>query len=156
MLEVAVPGRGEQIFDQLVLDFNGTLAQDGALLPGVAQRLQALSSLLSIHVLTADTFGSATTSLAGLPLQLTVLDPELQKEAKASLVEEFGADRTVTIGNGANDVAMLEKAALGIVVNGPEGCACETLLAADIVACDIEVALDLLLKPKRLIATLRR
>src|SRR4051812_43893939 len=152
MLEVAVPGRGEQIFDQLVLDFNGTLAQDGALLPGVAQRLQALLSLLlSIHVLTADTFGSATTSLAGLPLQLMILDPELQKEAKASLVEEFGADRTVTIGNGANDVTMLEKAALSIVVNGPEGCACETLLAADIVACDIYVALDLLLKPKRLI-----
>jgi soluble P-type ATPase len=156
MLEVVVPGRGKQIYDQLVLDFNGTLARDGELLPGMVERLRALSPLLSAHVLTADTFGSAATSLADLPLQLTILDPEHEGEAKASLVKGFGADRTVAVGNGANDAAMLDKAGLSIVVNGPEGCACETLLAADIVAIDIGVALDLLLKPERLIATWRR
>lgn len=156
MLEVVVPGRGRQIYHRLVTDFNGTLARDGALLPGVAERLLALSSLLSARVVTADTFGNATASLTGLLLQLTILDPEAQGDAKASLVEGLGADRTVAIGNGANDAAMLEKAGLGIVVNGPEGCARETLLAADIVTPDIGVALDLLLQPERLIATWRR
>lgn len=156
MLEVVVPERGKQTYHRLVLDFNGTLARDGALLPVVAERLLALSSLLSAHVVTADTFGNATASLAGLPLQLTILDPEAQGEAKATLVEGLGANRTVAVGNGANDAAMLEKAGLGIVVNGSEGCARETLLAADIVAPDIGTALDLLLKPERLIATWRR
>jgi soluble P-type ATPase len=156
VLEVVIPGRGKKIYHRLVLDFNGTLARDGALLPGVAERLLALSSLLFAHVVTADTFGNATASLAGLPLQLTILDPAAQGSAKASLVEGLGADRTVAVGNGANDAPMLEKAGLGIVVNGPEGCARETLLAAYIVTPDIGVALDLLLQPERLIATWRR
>ena len=99
---------------------------------------------------------STATSLAGFPLQLIILDSHSQGEAKAVLVEEFGASQTIAIGNGANDVANLSKAGLSSVVNGSEGCACETLLAADILVPDIGAALDLLLKPERLIATWRR
>jgi soluble P-type ATPase len=39
---------------------------------------------------------------------------------------------------------------------GDEGCAKETLLSSDIVCKNIVSAMELLLKPKRLIATLRR
>jgi soluble P-type ATPase len=62
----------------------------------------------------------------------------------------------VAIGNGANDALMLEHAALGILVMGGEGAAVEALLRARVVVTDICEALDLLLFPKRLIATLRR
>ena len=62
----------------------------------------------------------------------------------------------VAIGNGANDVSMLRAAALGIVVVGPEGLATEAIAAATIVTLSIADALDLLLNPKRLVATLRR
>ncbi len=51
---------------------------------------------------------------------------------------------------------MLAAAALGIAVPGPEGAAAVTLAAADVVAPDILVALDLLTHPQRLVATLRR
>ena len=51
---------------------------------------------------------------------------------------------------------MLERAALGIAVLGPEGVAGITLQKADVVVPDIRSALELLLYPKRLIATLRR
>jgi soluble P-type ATPase len=51
---------------------------------------------------------------------------------------------------------MLEEAALGIAVLGPEGLAVPALLAADVLVASIEDALDLLLNPRRLIATLRR
>jgi soluble P-type ATPase len=59
------------------------------------------------------------------------------------------------IGNGRNDQLMLAAAALGIAVVQEEGAAIESLSAADVVLPDIRSALDLLLFPKRLIATLR-
>lgn len=61
----------------------------------------------------------------------------------------------VAVGNGANDARMLERAALGIAVLGPEGLALSCLQAADVVVPDILAALDLLLFPRRLVATLR-
>jgi soluble P-type ATPase len=51
---------------------------------------------------------------------------------------------------------MLERAALGIAIIGPEGASVLTLSKADIAAPDIRAALELLLFPRRLIATLRR
>ena len=57
MIEVQVPGFGALVLEHLVLDFNGTLACDGELLPGVAERLAALAPKLSIHVLTGLTAG---------------------------------------------------------------------------------------------------
>ena len=155
MLEVTVPGRGELVYEHLVLDFNGTLALDGALLPGVAEQLEELSADLTVHVITADTFGTAAAALSGLPLRLEVLGPGVQGEAKAEAVRKLGAARTVAVGNGSNDAAMLESAGLGIIVCGPEGMARESLLAADLVAPDIRAALDLLLKLERLVATRR-
>jgi soluble P-type ATPase len=50
---------------------------------------------------------------------------------------------------------MLDKAALSIAVIGPEGGAGELLAAADVVVREVNHALDLLLKPIRLAATLR-
>ena len=79
-----------------------------------------------------------------------------QVKAKLNYIEGLGADKVVAIGNGANDAGMLEKAALGIFVIGPEGSAVETLLKADVVVQNIGAALELLIYSKRLIATLRR
>ena len=71
-------------------------------------------------------------------------------------MDRLGAERVVAIGNGANDAEMLAAAALGIAVLGPEGLATATLRAVDVVVGRIEDALDLLLQPQRLVATLRR
>ena len=70
-------------------------------------------------------------------------------------MEDLGAERTACIGNGRNDRAMLEKAGLGILVIQEEGAAVESLLAADVACRDILAALQLLLHPLRLVATLR-
>ena len=43
MLEIAAPGVESLWFDHLVTDFNGTLALDGELLPGVKEALCSLS-----------------------------------------------------------------------------------------------------------------
>jgi soluble P-type ATPase len=156
VIEIDVPGAQRLTLEHLVCDFNGTLAFDGVLIDGVRNRLQAIGAQLSVHVVTADTFGAAREALAGLALELTILPAGEQSAAKAGYVARCGAARTVAIGNGRNDRGMLETAALGIAVLGPEGTAAESIAAATVVTPDIRAALDLLAHPRRLAATLRR
>ncbi|MBM4289565.1 MAG: hypothetical protein FJ135_15730 [Deltaproteobacteria bacterium] len=93
--------------------------------------------------------------MAHLPCRVSVLGQEFQAEAKLRYIQELGAEQTVCIGNGRNDRLMLKAAALGLAVILEEGIAKETIQAADIVAKSINDALDLLLNPLRLTATLR-
>lgn len=155
MIEIDVPGSSRLRLEHLVLDYNGTLAVDGALLPGVRERLTALSERLQVHVLTADTFGCAGRGLEGVPCRLTVLGPGAQDRAKLEAVRGLGTEVTACIGNGRNDGEMLREAALGIAVILSEGACARTLAAADIVCTRVQDALDLLQHPLRLVATLR-
>lgn len=155
MEEITIPGYKTLQLSQLVLDFNGTLACDGRLLEGVAERLNVLAPEMKIHVVTADTFGTVRQQLAEIPCDVVVLPVENQDIAKRNFVGQLDADATVAVGNGRNDRLMLKAAALGIAVVQEEGAAAETVIAADIVCPDILSALDLLDHPKRLIATLR-
>ncbi len=155
MLRIDVPGFKTLELACLVLDYNGTLACDGELIAGVAERIEQLSARLEIHVLTADTFGKAASSLRAWPGQLSVLPPEDQAAAKLAYLRELGAQRSVAVGNGRNDRLMVQQAALGIAVVQAEGAAAETLQAAHVVCPDILSALDLLIHPLRLVATLR-
>jgi soluble P-type ATPase len=159
MIEVDVPGYRMFRLRHLVLDVNGTLALDGALLPGVAERLAALKDELDVHLVTADTHGRQKEMDRQLDLVAVILPPSSparsQREAKAAFVRELGAEGVVAMGNGNNDAGMVEAAGLGIAVLGPEGLATWTLTAADVVCGSINEGLDLLLYPDRLRATLR-
>jgi soluble P-type ATPase len=155
VITVEIPGWGRLEIAHLVLDLNGTLATDGRVPPQVAERVRALGALVQVHVLTADTFGTAA-GLEGLGARIVSLGPGDQVEEKAAAVRALGSDRTVAIGNGMNDEAMLSEAALGIVIIGREGAAVPALIAADLALTSIEDALDLLHVPKRLVASLRR
>ncbi|GBC62748.1 ATPase P [Desulfonema ishimotonii] len=155
MIETAIPGYGTVRIDHIVLDYNGTLAVDGELLPGVRSALNTLAENIGVHVLTADTFGKAASRLEGVRCRLSVLPPGDQDAGKRDYVRQLGADRTACVGNGRNDRLMLETSALGIAVILGEGAAAETVRAADIVCTDIVAALELLTHPLRLTATLR-
>ena len=150
-----IPGYGSLRLARLVCDFNGTLAEDGVLAPGVAERLTRLAANLEIHVVTGDTYGTARQALAGLPVNVQVLPERGQAEAKLAAVLALGPDGCAVLGNGRNDVAMLRAAALGIAVIGAEGVAPEVLAASDLLVPGSEAALDLFLKPRRLLAGLR-
>jgi len=155
MITIDIPGHRRLELSHLVLDYNGTLAVDGKMLPGVALAIGALADKLTIHVVTADTFGVATANLEGLPVSLVIAPPEGQDMIKLNYVTALGTERVVAIGNGRNDRRMVEVASLGIAVIQREGAAAETLLRTDVVCTSILDALDLLREPKRLIATLR-
>jgi soluble P-type ATPase len=155
MIDIEIPGFAHLQLEHLVLDYNGTLARDGILLDGVKDRIEPLSRRLRVHVVTADTFGNVRAALAGLPCRITVLPAEHQDIGKLNYVERLGTHRTVCVGNGRNDRLMLRAAALGIAVIQEEGAAVEALTSAHIVLPDIHAALDLLIHPLRLVATLR-
>jgi P-type E1-E2 ATPase len=156
MLELDIPGFGSLRLMHLALDVNGTLALDGTLLPGVADRLAALRSLLTVHLITADTHGRQAEIDATLGVSaVRTRRGEPEAEQKAAYIRALGAEQVVAIGNGANDVLMFRDARFAIAILGPEGLAAAALREADVVVPDVGAALDLLLQPKRLVATLR-
>ncbi len=155
MIDINIPGYRQLTLSHLVVDFNGTLAYDGALREGVKPQLAELAKLLDIHVVTGNTYGTANDELHGIPCRILLLQPNGQAQAKRDIVQQLGAEVTVAIGNGRNDTQMMAAATLAIAVIGAEGAAAETLAAADVVTNNIHTALGMLQHHKRLIATLR-
>ncbi len=155
MIEVDIPGAGVLRLAHLVFDYNGTLARDGELLGGVAEKIAELSDNIQIHIITADTHGTVGQKLSGLPCSLQIIGPSGQDRQKEAYICALGAENVAAIGNGRNDSLMLKSAALGVALIQEEGACIAAILQADIICTDILDALDLLLKPDRLKATLR-
>ncbi len=155
MLEIDIPGFGTVRLEYLVSDFTGTLSVDGILLPKVESRLNKLSEVMKIHILTADTFGKARSELRNVKCEMHILTGENHDVQKEEFVNKLGAGRIVALGNGKNDRKMLKAAKIGIAVTEGEGCAVDAIMAADIHVRDALDGLDLLLKTKRCKATLR-
>lgn len=152
MIRLDIPLRGIIELHHAVFDVNGTLAIDGEPFPEVASRLQALAEHLSLHVLTAGTHGKMPELERALGLPLRLIS---SGEEKMTYVEQLGPAHVIAFGNGVNDVGMLRLATIGVAVLSKEGAAMRAVQAADVLALGPVEAIDLLLHPKRLIATLR-
>jgi soluble P-type ATPase len=155
MLNIDIPGFGFVRLEHLVSDFTGTLSVDGRLLPDVKELLNSAARLVKLHVLTADTFGTARLALERVECSLTVLSGEGIDIQKERYVRELGAERVFAVGNGNNDRRMLALARIGVAVIEGEGCSMNALLNADVAVGSIQDGLALLLNPERLKATLR-
>lgn len=155
MIRVDIPGVETLSLSYLVLDYNGTIALDGSLLNGVADRLKILADSLNITVLTADTHSSVRGNLATVPCSLHIIGPGSQDKQKEAYVRSVNPAGVVALGNGRNDSLMLAAATLGIGLIQEEGASLAALLSARLVCSSVNNALDLLLKPDRLRATLR-
>lgn len=155
MMHIDIPNGPTFALRHLVLDYNGTLAVDGTLLPGVAEGISEIARRLEVHILTADTHGTVAAQARDLPCRIHIIGDGRQDREKLAYVENLGADAVACIGNGRNDGLMLKKAALGIALIQKEGASVETLLNADVVCTNIIDAFDLFRKDGRLKATLR-
>ena len=156
MNEITIPNFTTLKLEHIVLDYNGTIAKDGVLKESVKELIKKLCEIYTVHIITADTFGSVAAQSEDLDIVLKILKGIDHTQEKADYIEALGNERCAAFGNGNNDAKMLSLAALGVAVTGEEGCATATLLSSDIVCKSINEALELLIHPKRLVATLRR
>jgi soluble P-type ATPase len=155
MIEIPLPGREIKLeIKNLVLDMNGTLTVDGKLVAGVGARLQRLKNILNVHLLTSDTLGCGAVVADELGIPFFKVGSQ-GGEDKLDFLNTIGAEQTIVIGNGYNDRLIMEHAALSMAVIGAEGCSVLALQKADIAVDSILTALDLVLNPMRIIATLR-
>jgi P-type E1-E2 ATPase len=152
VIEIDIPGWERITLERVVFDVNGTLGDRGGLVDGVAERIARLRERLDVMLASADTFG--TLNEIARVLDVTA-HRAASAEEKLALVEELGASRTAHVGNGSNDSAALAAATLGIAVLGGEGLSGAALAAADVVCASVADAIDLLLDPRAVAATLR-
>ncbi|MDZ7666237.1 MAG: ATPase P [Desulfotignum sp.] len=155
MISIDIPGAGKKEIHHLVFDYNGTIAIDGVIIPGVKEVIRALSGRAACHVITADTFGFVTEQVSDIDCEVVIISPGDQARQKQQFIAALGADRTLCVGNGVNDVLMLNDAAIGIAVLQEEGLATGALAAADLVVRHILDVFALLNTPERIMATLR-
>ena len=154
-MRIDILGWGNIDIENIVIDLNGTIATDGRVPLEVKEKINSLSDQAKIYILTADTQGTADEEILGMNAELIKIPGEDSKQGKLDFLKTLDLEMTVAIGNGSNDQLILKEAALGIAVLGDEGVSVSAIKSADIVVKNIQNALDLLLKPKRLIATLR-
>jgi soluble P-type ATPase len=140
----------------IVLDYNGTIAKDGILKESVKKILPLLAEKYTLHVITADTFGSVKNELKDFDVTVKVLQSDDHTLEKEAYINTLNAAQCVAVGNGNNDAKMILNAAIGIAILGDEGCSTQSLLASDITCKSIVDALELFVNKKRLIATLRK
>ena len=154
-MTIEIPHYKNITITDIVCDYNGTIAKDGIVLPEIKTLFAQLSKVFTLHVITADTFGSVKAQLDDYDAEIKIITSSDHTQEKADFISSLGADQCAAMGNGNNDSAMLKSASVGIAVLGDEGCSTKALLNADIVCQNSNDALALFLEPKRLIATLR-
>jgi len=153
---IDIPGYKKIEVKNLMLDYNGTLAVDGKLLPQVKILLTDISKKINIHVVTADTFGMVSEEMKGVDCKIQIINSGNEPKQKSEYLKSLNSEETICIGNGRNDELMLKQSVLGIIVIGTEGSASVSFGNANIVCSNIIDALNLLLNPNRIIATLRK
>lgn len=155
MINITIPGFADLTLTDVIFDYNGTLAVDGLLIKGVAQRLIELAEQINIHVVTGDSLGTAKKELQGIPCNVFIVPAMEQGIAKQNYLHTLDPKTTVAVGNGRNDQQIVRKSAIGIIILGTEGASRESVAAADILVTNIFDAIDLLNHPGRLLSTLR-
>jgi soluble P-type ATPase len=162
VIRVDVPGLGPLEIRWIVTDYTGTHAFGGTLRDGVRSRLARLAARVDIHVITADTFGTARRELDGVPVTVHLLapgEPHDAQKLRVATAQAIDLRHAAAFGNGNNDRVLLravrDAGGLAVAVDNGEGCALDALLSASLFITGAENALDLLLEPDRARATLR-
>ena len=154
-MKIEIPGYPSLDLKYLLLDYNGTIALDSIISEAVANKIRQLSDLFQIYVLTADTNGTARQMCEGLPVEILTFPNDAAMQEKQNILYSLGKENCATIGNGRNDLLMCREAAFSVSVLGQEGMYGRLMTATDLCVPSILDALELFLKPHRIIASLR-
>lgn len=154
-MRIEIPGREVLNIENIIFDYNGTLAVDGLIKKSIKENLRKLSEEFNVYVLTADTYGSAKNECEKLNMNLKTFPKENAGTSKNEILSSIGKNKTICIGNGFNDVLMCKNSALSIGILDEEGISSALISSVDIVARGIETAIEIILNKNRIIATLR-
>ena len=155
MISVSIPGWGDLDIEYLVIAYTGTVAFDGKPKEGVKELMEKISRYIKLFIIKADTYGNIDNEGTTVGFRIIKVRKEGSGKEKARIIRELGPEKVAAIGNGNNDALMLKEAALGIGVIGEEGCANALVKEADLVVKNVVDALNIILHPERLVATLR-
>lgn len=157
-IAIDIPGFGVRHIRVVVSDYTGTHSFGGTIAPDVKKRLRELTGRVDLHIVTADSFGTADSELVGIVTPYKLRTSRHDSE-KADYLRQFDLKCVAAFGNGNNDRLMLkavkEGGGLAIAVDNGEGCAVDAMRNADLFIVGAANAIDLLLEPVRLKATLR-
>ena len=108
---IKIPGREALDIQNIVFDYNGTVAIDGKLIDEVSQNINELSSQFNFFVITADTYGTVKKELENTKCEVIVIGKENQDVCKLDFVKKLGSKTVLSVGNGRNDKLMLKETA---------------------------------------------
>ena len=154
MITLQRPGQAALEIDFILIDFEGTLASDRRVHPKAKDKINLLSKRAKIYILTKEKKEHVEEVLKKVKAEIIYLTEGESSQKKLDLLRQLGPTRTVAVGNGVDDVPMIEEAGFGICVLGKEGTFSEAMKKADVVLMNILDAFDFLLKPLRQKATL--
>jgi soluble P-type ATPase len=149
MIILQRPGRTHLEIEFILLNFEGTLATDRRIHPKAKDKLNLLSKRTNIYILTKGEQEAIQEILKKVKAEVVYFEEGEVSQGKLDLLRQLGATKTVAIGNGVDDVPMIEEAGLGICIIDVEGASGEAIKKADVVFTNILDALDFLLKPMR-------
>lgn len=155
MIVYEIPGRDNIEIQNIVFDYNGTIAVDGKLIQGVKELINKLAQDANIYILTADTYGTVKEECKDIKARVLTFPTENAGESKREIVRNLGGNNTLCLGNGFNDIPMFEESILSIAIMEGEGVSGKLLAKADIVGRSIIEVLGILLNKNMIKATLR-
>jgi soluble P-type ATPase len=156
MISIQRPGMESLDIHFVLIDFEGTLAMDGRVHPKAKDKVNLLSKRVTITILTKSNREKVEETLRKMRAEILYVTEGDSSQQKLNALQRLGAHQTAVIGNGLDDVRILEQAGLGMCVIGKEGASAEAMAKADLVVTHVLDALDFLLKPLRQRAMLGR
>jgi soluble P-type ATPase len=156
MISIQRPGMESLDIHFVLIDFEGTLAMDGRVHPKAKDKVNLLSKRVTITILTKSNREEVEETLRKMRAEILYVTEGDSSQQKLNALQRLGAHQTAVIGNGLDDVRIMEQAGLGMCVIGKEGASAEAMAKADLVVTHVLDALDFLLKPLRQRAILGR
>jgi len=153
---IDIPNVGVFSIENIVFDFNGTLASDGKVPPRIYRQILGLTQDLDIYIITADTFGTVEEIFDGTEVRVKVVSKENGSVDKRNFIRSLDQSKTIALGNGSNDALMLKESVISIAVLGNEGLSLKALENSDLMIKNINDFFEMMKEPKKLIATLRK
>lgn len=150
-----IPGRDDIEIENIVFDYNGTLAVDGKILEGVRDLLEELGKYVNIYIVTADTYGTVEKECGDIGCKILTFPKENTGEFKKRMVKDLGGEKSICVGNGFNDIDMFKESIISIAVIEGEGAYTKLLLNADVVTRSIIEAMEVILNKDKMKAILR-